>query len=227
MKHGIIVLAVLVALAFGSRVLIRLVLMLLTRTLCRAGLKWVGRQAMLKQPDQIHLVPCPGHAWVNGRAMETLAASLPSLGFADAGVYRIAEMEGTTLRLLAQSEERVAACLYEHPKAGNWIDFFSHGRDGTAVTYTTARPTALEQRPGCTTVNVPDSSATALYEQMLRERPSQEWVEMTPANVVQRFQDAYARLTAWRKNRGISAEEVARHIQQGPVTLHAPQTSAE
>jgi hypothetical protein len=74
---------------------------------------------------------------------------------------------------------------------------------------------------------VPDSSARALYEQMLRERPSREWVEMTPANTVQRFQDAYARSTAWRKNRGVSAEEVARHIQQGPVTMHAPQTSAE
>jgi hypothetical protein len=227
MNHGLIILAVLVALAIGFRVLMRLLVFLMRRGFCRAGLKWVGQQAMAKQPDQIHLIPRPGHAWTNGAAMETLAAPLPSLGFEDAGVYSIAEMEGTYLRLLAQSEQRVAACLYEHPKIGNWIDFVSHDRDGTGVTYTTSRPTGLEPRPGCTTVNAPDSSAEALYQRMLRERPAREWVEMTPANVVERFQDAYARSTAWRKNRGVSAEEVARHVQQGPVTMHAPRTSAE
>jgi hypothetical protein len=30
--------------------------------------------------------------------------------------------------------------------------------------------------------------------------------------------------SVWRKNRGVSAEEVARHIEQGPVTMHTPQT---
>ena len=42
---------------------------------------------------------------------------------------------------------------------------------------------------------------------------------MTPENVVGRFEDAYARATAWRKNKGVSAEEVARHIKQGPIKV--------
>jgi hypothetical protein len=227
MQHGLIVLAILVALAFSFRVLAYLLVFLVKRGFCRAGLKWVGDQAMVKQPDEIHPSPRPGHSWTNTSAMETMAAPLPGLGFQDAGIYGIEEMAGVFLRLFAQPEQRVAACLYEHPKAGNWIDFYSHAPDGTSFTYTTARPTGLDQRPGCTTVNAPECTAEALYQRLISERPAREWVEMTPANVVERFQDAYARSTAWRRNRGITADEVARHIQQGPVTMHTPQTSTE
>jgi hypothetical protein len=227
MNHGFVILAVLVALAIGFRVSARLLVFLVKRGLCRAGLKWVGDQAMAKQPDEIHLVPRPGHAWTNEAAMKTLATPLPALGFEEAGIYSIPEMAGCYVRLFAQPEQRVAACLYEHPKAGNWIDFYSHAPDGASFTYTTARPTGLDQRPGCTTVNAPDSTAEALYQRLLVERPAGEWIEMPTANVVERFQDAYARSTAWRRNRGISAEEVAQHIKQGPVTMHTPQTTAE
>jgi len=59
----------------------------------------------------------------------------------------------------------------------------------------------------------------ALYQQMLRERPAGEMEEMTSENVVGRFEDAYARAAVWRKNKGVSAEEVARHIKQGPVKV--------
>ena len=227
MNHGFIVLAVLIALAIGFRVLARVLVFLMKRGICRAGLKWVGHQAMAKQPDGIHLIPCTGHVWTNPGAMQVMGRPLPALGFEDAGVFGIQEMAGVYLRLLVQPEQRVAACLYEHPKIGNWIDFFCHRSDGTSFTYTTARPTGLDQRPGCTTVNAPDCTAEALYQRLLHERPARDWIEMTTANVGQRFQDAYARSTAWRRSRGISAEEVARRIQQGPIPKHTPQTSTE
>ena len=35
--------------------------------------------------------------------------------------------------------------------------------------------------------------------------------------VVGIFEDAYARSTAWRKNKGVSADEVARNIELAPV----------
>jgi hypothetical protein len=182
----------------------------------RAGLADVGSRAVAKQADQIHLTPRPGHPWTNGAAVDALTAPLPALGFSEAGTYGIQEMAGLFLKLLVQSDQRIAACIYEHPKVGTWIDFFSQYKDGTGITYTTARPTGLDQRPGAKTVHAPGTGAEALYHQMCRERPAGELEEMTPANVVSRFEDAYARATAWRKNKGVSGEEVARHIKQAP-----------
>jgi hypothetical protein len=196
--------------------LTRLLIFLLVRMGLRAGLADVGSRAVAKQPDQIHLTPRPGHAWTNGPGVDVLAAPLSSLGFSEAGTYAIQEMAGVCVKFLVQPDQRLAACIYEHPKAGTWIDLFSHYKDGTGVTYTTARPTGLDQRPGTQTVHAPGVASEALYRQMLRERPAGELEEMTPANVVGRFEDVYARATAWRKNKGVSADEVARHIQQAP-----------
>jgi hypothetical protein len=216
MKDFILIFVVLVVLRVALKPLTRVVLYLLVRMGLRAGLADVGSRAVAKQPDLIHLTPKPGHPWTNGSAVDALAAPLPSLGFSEAGTYGIQEMTGLFLRLLVQSDQRIAACIYEHPKAGTWVDFFSHYKDGTGVTYTTARPTGLDQRPGAQTVHAPGVGSEALYQQMLRERPAGELEEMTPANVVERFVEAYTRATAWRKNKGVSAEEVARHIQQAP-----------
>jgi len=219
MHHAMFALAILVVAVVVFKPLSRIVLLLFVRMGLRAGLEDVGTRAVAKQPDCIRLTPEPGHAWSNNAAMAALAAPLASLGFSDVGIYGIEAMAGLFLRLLVQPDQRVAACIYEHPKVGTWIDFFSHYKDGTSVTYTTARPTGLDQRPGAKTVHASGMDSEALYQQMLRERPAGEMEEMTPENVVGRFEDAYARATAWRKNKGVSAEEVARHIKQGPVKV--------
>jgi len=59
-----------------------------------------------------------------------------------------------------------------------------------------------------------------LYQRFLRERPAGELEPMTPMNVVARFEAVYASEMAWRKQQGVSAAELARQIDKGPITIH-------
>jgi hypothetical protein len=192
--------------------IIRLVIRLLLRALFRRGLAYVGKLAMNQQPDRIHLTPGTVDDWEDPEAAEALISPLVPHGFQEAGTYTIEEMDGVAVRFLIQPEQCVVAAVCEHPQAGTWIDLVSTYPDDTSVTYTTSRPTGLEQRPGHGKVNAPASSSESLYERLLQERPTERPEEWTAANVAVKFEDAYARETAWRKNKGVSAEEVACQI---------------
>jgi hypothetical protein len=193
--------------------IVRIVFCLLLRTVLRGWLSKVGEKAMAEQPDEIHLVPEPDHAWTNRDAVEAMAAPLTSLGFEEAGLYSISEMNGVYVRLMAHPAQSIAACLYEHPQVGTWMDLVCKYSDGRSITYTTGRPTGLEKRPGCQTVNAPEMGAEALYQRLLRERPTGDLTEITPTSVPTLFMEAYKKETAWRKNKGISVEEVARQME--------------
>jgi hypothetical protein len=216
MRYLFVIATILILLAL-IKPLMRILFLLFLRKALRGGLADVGRQAMAEQPDQIHLTSEPGHAWADGAAVEALAAPLASLGFQEAGVYGIQEMAGVVVRFLVQPGECVIACIYEHPQVGTWIDLAARYVDGRSITCTTARATGLDPKPGAQTIRAPGASSEELYQRLLRERPAGDLEEVTLANVVDRFQDAYARETAWRKNKGISVEEVAREIQLMPV----------
>jgi hypothetical protein len=198
--------------------IIGLLMRLLLRAVFRRGLEYVGAQAMAQQPDQIHLRPHLEHEWLDEEAVETLAEPLSGHGFQEAGIYAIQEMDGVAVRFLVQPDERIVAAVCEHPQAGAWIDLVTSYGDGTSVTYTTSRPTGLETRPGNQKVNARGESSATLYQRLLRERPTGDMEEWTAANVAAKFEDAYARETAWRKNRGVSAEEVARQIPHMATT---------
>ena len=43
---------------------------------------------------------------------------------------------------------------------------------------------------------------------------------MTPVNVVARFEAVYVSEMAWRKQQGLSAAELARQIDQGPIRIN-------
>lgn len=51
------------------------------------------------------------------------------------------------------------------------------------VTYTTSRPTGLDPRPGTQTVNAPAADPEALYQRLLRERPTGDLKNVTPTRV--------------------------------------------
>lgn len=191
-----------------------LVFRLLLRAVFRRGLEYVGQRAMAQQPDTIHLTRVPEHAWRDQNAIEALTAPLVSRGFQKAGCYAIDEMSEVAVCFLIQPEERVVACVCEHQRAGSWVDLVCSHREGTGITYSTLRPTGLETRPGNRKVNAPELSADTLYDRLLEERPERDWEEWTVTNAPVKFEEAYARETAWRRNKGVSAEEVARHIPE-------------
>jgi hypothetical protein len=185
----------------------------LARTVLRGWLSGVGAKALGEQPDAIHLEPRPLHEWKDSGAVEAYAAPLAARGFRDAGVQAVREMPGVVVHFLVQPEERVAACIYEHPRIGTWLDLVCSYQDGTGATYSTSKSTGLDTRPGQRKVNAPEMGSAALYERLLRERPTGDLEEWSIENVAGKFESAYARETNWRKNKGISADEVARNIQ--------------
>jgi hypothetical protein len=221
MNHTYLTWTVLIVLFLLRRVIVRLAMFLLVRTIFRKFLVGIGNTAVNKQPDEIHLTPQPEHVWTDAAAVQALAAPLPALGFAEAGTYRVDDLPGVFCRFLVHVEERVAACIYEHPKVGTWIDLFSHYRDEGTFTASTAADHGMDKRPGATGFHAPGTTSDALYEQMLRERPRAGLIDMTPANVVERFVWAWARSMTWRKKRGVSVNEMAEQVKR-----HAAKQSA-
>jgi hypothetical protein len=170
----------------------------------------IGKAALGQQPDAIHLEPVDPDAWLDRDAAHDLAWQFAEQGFAGAGTHRIVEMHGVRVHLLVHEAERLFAVVYEHPQAGQWFDVVAGYADGTSITFTTAKETGLDPRPGHPVVHAPPTSPRALIERLRWERPAGTLRPATVAAVVSEFETAYADSTAWRKGRGISAAEVAR-----------------
>jgi hypothetical protein len=198
---------------FLIKPLMQIVAALVLRSIARGFLANVGEKALAEQPDEIHLTLEPNHDWADSATVQGFLVPLVERGFQEAGIYRVAEMEGVVVGFMVQPVQRVAACIYEHPQVGHWVDVVCRYQDGRSLTYTTAPPTGLDQRPGSETVRALGAGSDELFDRMIRERPAGELESITPTNVVDRFVTAYAEETAWRKNKGISAGEVARNVE--------------
>jgi len=175
----------------------------------RTGLKAVGREAVEKQPDSIHLSRRSSYVWQNPSEMQDLARPLLARGFSDIGDFAIAEMPDIALRFLMNSADSVYACIYEHPKLGRWLDLVSRYSDGSTCTFTNTRARGLEHRPQDKVVHAFGSSADELCTRIMRERPKRNFASVDAEGVVRLFEAAYREQIEWRKKKGISATEVA------------------
>src|SRR5215470_8060457 len=160
--------------------------------LFRGFLKDVGRKALANQPDQIKLSQRPGHQWKDAAAVSRLVVPLLKRGFTDLGPYSVDVMPHVTLRFLVNPAVSIYACVYEHAKAGIWLDLVSRYEDGSRSTFTTRRSNVIYQRPQDTIVRVPSASSEALYGRMLRERPQRTLRRLDTATVIRLFKSAYA-----------------------------------
>jgi hypothetical protein len=205
MKLVLTIVLVLVGLAILKRVVAFFALRLFGGWIGRA----IGQAALGQQPDTIQLDAISPDSWLDRDAAHALGDAFLELGFADAGTHRIVEMDGVRVRLLVHEREGLIAAVYEHPQAGQWFDVVGRYADGTSITFTTSKPTGLDPRPGHPVVHAPATSPRALIERARWERPPGALLPITTAAVVAAFEQAYAESMAWRKQRGITACEVA------------------
>lgn len=183
---------------------------LLFRTMLAALVgRAIGDHALAGQPDAIHLHKAGPEAWRDPAAVRPALAQLAQRGFHDSGVFTVTEMPGVVVQLLVRSDEGLVAVLYEHPTAGHWMDLAVRHQDGSSVTYTTAPPSGLAERPGHAIHNLPGLDASTLYARFHQEVPRRPVAAVTPFTAPRVFEHAYAEATAWRKQRGITAGEVA------------------
>ena len=168
----------------------------------------VGRQALARQPDRITLTARPDPP---GAEAPRILGGLTREGFSPAGSFAVAEMGGLPIHFMVKPAESAVAAVYEHPKAGVWCDLFTRYQDGTSFTFATARMGGgLEQRPGHPVVRAAGLDPAAGHARFLRERPARAMKSFAAAEVPRMFADAYAESIAWRKQRGISGDEVAK-----------------
>jgi hypothetical protein len=187
---------------------VQLVNRIIMAFLGKSGLEDVGRKALAEQPDRITLKAAPGP--VKPEAL-TAVSSLERRGFERAGSFDVLEMKGVKLHLLVKPPESVVGVVYEHPKAGVWADVSSRYADGTSFTITSARAGhGLEKQPGHVSVAAPGQPTAMLALRLVRERPAGALRQITAAEFPGVFQQAYADSMAWRKGKGLSAEEVRR-----------------
>jgi hypothetical protein len=204
----------LVAAALLLPILVRLALRVFALLFVRAAVvkaaEDVGRQAVDKQPDRIHLVKRGPQAWTQPDAAGALAVPLLENGFSDVGSFAIEEMPGVLVRLMTDERNGLLGIVYEHSRAPHWVELVTRYANGNVATFTTLRPTGLAPCPGFTTTYAPGLDAGALLHRTLQERSKGALASVTPANAVKLFEDGYAQQIAWRKKNGVSAKEVVR-----------------
>ena len=170
----------------------------------------IGRRALANQTDAIHLVPTDDTAWRTESNWRTPAEALQLVGFEMSGHFKVREMPGLNLCLLAHPAESFYAALYEHPVAGPWFEVYCPHEDGTSDTFSTSRATGLDPREGCVTVHMPGADVRSLWARAQAERRTGGWSATSTAGAARYFEDAYARSMAWRKNKGLTRQEVVR-----------------
>ena len=194
----------------GALVVVSLLSPLLRIVIAAVAGKQIGAAALAKQPDKIRLQRGGPTTWKNGGTPRKTVAALTSRGFEDAGVYTIAEMPGMVVQLLAHPGDGFYTAVYEHPQAGSWFDLISRFQDGTSVTYSTSRATALKPRPGHPSINMPGAEPVAVLDKALTMRPRRPLEAVSAAKAVEVFERAYAEGIAYRKQVGISTGEVVK-----------------
>lgn len=218
---GVLVVGALIVLVLLWPAIRRVLKLLLFRTAVRAALQDVGDRAMAKQIDTVHLVKKDvfGGTTVD-EERQRLAEPLLNRGFTRVGFFEIPEMAGVDLLQLVNVTTNVYANLYSHPKAGKWAELVTRYQDGRFCSFATVVDRGLDHRPGDVSVRAPGCDTGELYERMLRERPQGEMVQLVPEEVPRLFEKGFAELRFWRKNKGITPEEVAKvavSLKQHPI----------
>src|SRR5689334_2839894 len=170
--------------------------------------KQVGAAALAKQPDTIHLDSAPPSPWRDAENERRVASAFTGLGFETAGTFKVPELPGVTLELLAHPGESMYAAIYEHPVVGAWFELFMRCQDGTSATFTTLKPTGLDDRPDHPNIRLIGADPKSLFEKAQERKPGKPLQPARAANAVAVFEQGYAESIAWRKQRGVSSAEV-------------------
>jgi hypothetical protein len=192
-------------------VLIKIAPKLFVRQVARAAFKQVGEKALANVPEQIQLARVATPRWKDEATMQEQALPVVQSGFNDLGTFSVDKMPGVLVRLLFQPQTYVAAHIFEHPKAGSWIELATRYADGGSDFLCTLPDQGIEPPPFARTIRAAKGTPTdCLYQQHLNQRKPSGIKRVSQNEVVHEFEDAYLRYMIWKTNKGLKAEEVAK-----------------
>jgi hypothetical protein len=190
---------------FGKKILA----FVLTRSVASGALRQIGNSAVQKQPDWITLSQVSDPGWNNPAAANDLIQPLLANGFTDAGAYTVDKMPGAKLAILVKPDDYLTAHVYEHPKAGTWIELVSRYQDGKCDTVTTLPPTGIQPPPWVKTMRAVKAPVSDLVRQLIFGRHHGDLKRVEADTAVREFEEGYAKSMVWQKNNGLTPEEVA------------------
>jgi hypothetical protein len=221
------ILGVLCLVVMGLILLLPLAWWLLKRKL-RGALESLADLRYTVTPARIHLTREESIAWKDPGTVQTVSSPLPAMGFQEAGLYSTEEMDFVRMQAWVNADESAYAVVYEHDKAGVWIDFVSRYENGDGVTYSTAPQGAeLDHAPGKTKVYARGTDTAALYRRFLSERRPEGLVPLSADSFVSFFEKAYADEMDWRNSRGGATEEEIRRIAAASGEEYTDEVIAE
>ncbi|MDE2490851.1 MAG: hypothetical protein KGM24_08380 [Elusimicrobia bacterium] len=169
----------------------------------------VGRDALDRQPDSIALVKRADGFPLSADA-RALAEPLIALGFSDCGVHSVDKLPGVLIQVLVQPEARVAAFVYEHARAGRWLELEARLEGGRSVSAVNRAPTGQPAPPFVLrAASDPSASPEELYRRLRAALPPSGVVPVDAASVVAQYEEAYRAIVRWRKAEGLRAAQVA------------------
>lgn len=195
---------------FGKRIMA----MFLLSKAGQGALKDIGQTAMAKQADWITLQKTASPGWTNAAAIEAWTKPLLAGGFQDAGVFTVDKMPGVKVNILVKPDDFVMANVYEHPKAGTWIELVTHYDNGDSTTLTTMKDLGMARPTWITSIFAEKAPAMDLVRRLMQERRKGVMIAMSPERAPRQFEEGYAKYMLWKKNTGLSAEEVANQVKR-------------
>jgi hypothetical protein len=190
----------------------------------QGALKDIGKKAVDAQPDRITLSRLASPVWQDA-SVGQMISSLRMAGFKDAGAYSVDKMPGVKVDILAKPEDCVAAHVYEHSKAGTWIELVTRYQDGTSTTLTTLPSTGQNQPAWLTTVRAAKAPAGDLVRQLIRDRRPNAMKPVSAEQAPREFEEGYAKYMLWRKATPMTADEVAPTVRNWAQKPHEQQTT--
>lgn len=174
--------------------------------------KALGTKAIQAQPDWINLSRVSFPQWTDASGVQGMVRPLLAAGFVSAGIYTPDKMPGVLIDILVKPTDFLAAHVYDHPKAGSWIEIVTLYEDGSSATITTMAATGLALPPFVTNIRAEKTPTDQLAQQLVRERKQGAMKEVTAANVVREFEENYAKYMLWRKNTKVTPQELTKIV---------------
>ena len=176
----------------------------------RETLSDVGKRALTRIPLEVSLEKTDTPKWTHESAVEQQAAPLRKVGFADLGVYTVNTIPGVLIRMMAHPQTYVAAHIYDHPKSGSWTEFVTRYTDGSSHSLSTLPPTGMDRPDWVRKIEADKNTPNEqLYRRFLTEREWHGIKHVTPEETIHEFEENYAKLVGWRRERGFTSKEVA------------------
>ena len=199
--------------------LVILVLLIALILFGRYQLKRVAKQALSKLVSEIHLEPVNGYVFSKPDVVNRHEQTLAALNYSDAGTYAVKGIDGLVVRFFTNQGSAPYTVIYDHPKKELlWINLVLLFADDTSVTLTDMPSRGLTQPPAHAIIHCPGADFKELHERAREYLTQKKFKPLTPEAVPAEFERAYAEGLAWRKQQGISIQEVANVQRTRPRT---------